>query len=66
MPNWVAFTPDSRFVYVTAQGDELSNGSVTVIDTTTLSIASTIDVGHQPKRIHMLEVRGSVAGTQRK
>lgn len=57
MPNWVAFTPDSRFVYVTAQGNEVSNGSVVVIDTTTLSIVSTIEVGQKPKRIHVVEVR---------
>jgi DNA-binding beta-propeller fold protein YncE len=57
MPNWVAFTPDSRFVYVTTQEDEVANGNVTVIDTTSLSIVSTIEVGHKPKRIHMVVVR---------
>jgi len=56
MPNWIAFTPDSRFVYVTVQGDEISNGLVRVIDTTSLSIESTIEVGHKPKRIHMVKV----------
>jgi len=56
MPNWLAFTPDSRFVYVTTQEDEVSNGNVTVIDTTSFSIVSTIEVGHKPKRIHTLNV----------
>jgi len=56
MPNWIAFTPDSRFVYVTVQGDEISNGKVRVIDTTSLSIESTIEVGHKPKRIHAVMV----------
>ncbi len=57
MPNWLAFTPDSRFVYVTTQEDEVSHGNVTVIDTASLSIVSTIEVGHKPKRIHMVKVR---------
>ena len=56
MPNWIAFTPDSRFVYVTNQEDEVANGYVTVIDTTTLSIVSRIEVGQKPKRIHVVEV----------
>jgi DNA-binding beta-propeller fold protein YncE len=57
MPNWIAFTPDSRFVYVTNQEDEVSNGYVTVIDSRSLSIVSRIEVGQKPKRIHVVEVR---------
>ena len=56
LPNWVAFTPDSRFVYVTTQEEEKPHGKVTVIDTGNLSVVSVIEVGRRPKRIHGAKV----------
>jgi len=56
MPNWVAFTPEGRFAYVTTQGDGEKQGKVSVIDTSTFEIASTISVGEKPKRIHEVHV----------
>ena len=57
LPNWLAFTPDSRFVYITTQEEKKPRGKVTVVDTTDLSVVSVIEVGRKPKRIHRVEVR---------
>ena len=45
-PEWVTFTPDGRFIYVAAAGDNM----VFVIDTTTLKEVARIPVGQVPKR----------------
>lgn len=64
-PNWIAFTPDGAYAYVTnttwAPGPDGEpstdvNGTVTVIDTATRQVVDTIEVGPLPKRIHMVEV----------
>ena len=55
MPNWIAFTPDGRFVYVTTQ-EEGESGKVSVIDTSSFEVTAAIDVGEKPKRIHEVEV----------
>jgi YVTN family beta-propeller protein len=52
VPEWIAFTPDSRFVYVSDSGARL----VSVIDITTLKEVATVPVGEVPKRISTLVV----------
>lgn len=66
-PNWIAFTPDGAYAYVSNTtweqpdaDDQPSpdvNGTVTVIDTATRQVVDTIEVGPLPKRIHMVDVR---------
>jgi YVTN family beta-propeller protein len=46
-PEWVTFTPDGRFVYVGAAGD---NATVAV-DVKAMKVVATIPVGQVPKRI---------------
>ncbi|MEM9730283.1 MAG: beta-propeller fold lactonase family protein, partial [Myxococcota bacterium] len=64
-PNWIAFTPDGAFAYVsntTFVPDENGeprtdvNGTVTVIDTQRREVVGTIEVGPLPKRIHAVRV----------
>jgi YVTN family beta-propeller protein len=45
-PEWVTFTPDGRFIYVAAAGDNM----VFAVDTTTLKEVARIPVGQVPKR----------------
>jgi YVTN family beta-propeller protein len=45
-PEWITFSPDSKFVYVAAAGDN----SVTVVDVATLKVVANIPVGQVPKR----------------
>ncbi len=45
-PEWVTFSPDGRYVYVAAAGDN----STTVVDTKTLKVVANIPVGQVPKR----------------
>jgi len=52
VPEWITFTPDSRFVYISDSGARL----VSVIDTTTLKEVATVPVGEVPKRISTLVV----------
>jgi YVTN family beta-propeller protein len=52
IPEWIAFTPDSKFVYVTDSALRL----VSVIDADTLKEVARIPVGEVPKRIKTLVV----------
>lgn len=45
-PEWVTFTPDGRFVYIAAAGDN----AVFVVDTATLKEVARVPVGNVPKR----------------
>jgi len=64
-PNWIAFSDDGAYAYVTNTtfvpddtGEPRTdvNGTVTVIDTASRQVAATIDVGALPKRIHAVRV----------
>jgi len=50
VPEWITFTPDSKFIYISDSGARL----VSVIDTTTLKEVATVPVGEVPKRISTL------------
>ncbi|HEV2732923.1 MAG TPA: hypothetical protein VGV15_23070, partial [Terriglobales bacterium] len=50
VPEWITFTPDSKFVYVSNSGA----GSVSAIDANTLQQIAVIPVGEVPKRISTL------------
>jgi YVTN family beta-propeller protein len=50
VPEWITFTPDSKFVYVSNSGA----GSVSAIDTKTMKEVALIPVGEVPKRINTL------------
>jgi YVTN family beta-propeller protein len=50
VPEWITFTPDSKFVYVS----DSANRSVSVIDSTTLKEIAVVPVGEVPKRINTL------------
>jgi YVTN family beta-propeller protein len=45
-PDWLTFTPDSKFVYVANAGDN----AVSAVDTQTLKEVARIEVGEVPKR----------------
>jgi YVTN family beta-propeller protein len=45
-PEWVTMTPDGRFLYIAAAGDN----SVTVVDAATIKVVANIPVGQVPKR----------------
>jgi len=53
VPEWITFTPDSKFIYISDSGARL----VSVIDTTTLKEVATVPVGEVPKRISTLVIR---------
>jgi YVTN family beta-propeller protein len=53
VPEWITFTPDSQFVYVSNSGAR----SVSAIDVHTLKQVAEIPVGEVPKRINTLAVR---------
>ena len=53
VPEWITFTPDSKFIYISDSGARL----VSVIDTTTLKPVATVPVGEVPKRISTLVIR---------
>jgi YVTN family beta-propeller protein len=50
VPEWITFTPDSKFVYVSNSGAR----SVSAIDVQTLKQVAEIPVGEVPKRINTL------------
>jgi YVTN family beta-propeller protein len=50
VPEWITFTPDGKFVYVSNSADR----SVSAIDTASRRIVATIPVGEVPKRINTL------------
>jgi len=53
VPEWITFTPDSKFLYLSNSGAR----SVTAIDTATLQQVAIIPVGEVPKRINTLVLR---------
>jgi YVTN family beta-propeller protein len=50
VPDWMTFTPDGKFVYVSVSGANL----VSAIDTTTYKEVARIPVGETPKRSRTL------------
>jgi YVTN family beta-propeller protein len=52
VPEWITFTPDAKFIYVSNSGA----ASVSAIDTTTLKTVALIPVGEVPKRINSLPI----------
>jgi YVTN family beta-propeller protein len=52
-PNWVAFSPDSKTVYITNRGYR----SVTAIDAATMKTIAVIPVGEAPDRLSTLTLR---------
>ncbi len=50
VPEWITFTPDSRFLYISNSGAR----SVSVIDTLTRKLLAVIPAGEVPKRINTL------------
>ncbi len=64
-PNWIAFTPDGRFAYVTNTTFVLGEGNrprkdvpgtVTLIDAESFEVVRTLPTGPLPKRIHSVYV----------
>jgi YVTN family beta-propeller protein len=53
VPNWVTFTPDSKYLYIS----NAAVRSVTAIDTGAMKVAAVIPVGEVPKRINTLVMR---------
>jgi YVTN family beta-propeller protein len=53
VPNWVTFTPDGKFVYVS----NAARKSVSVVDTGAMKLVATVPVGEVPKRINTLVLR---------
>jgi YVTN family beta-propeller protein len=53
LPNWVTFTPDSKFLYVSNSGTR----SVSVVDTQSRKVVDVIPVGEVPKRINTLALK---------
>ena len=53
VPEWITFTPDSKFVYVSNSGARM----ISVIDTSTLKEVATVPVGEVPKRLNTLVIR---------
>jgi YVTN family beta-propeller protein len=53
VPNWVTFTPDSRLLYIS----NAAARSVSVVDTASFKLVTTIPVGEVPKRINTLVLR---------
>jgi YVTN family beta-propeller protein len=53
VPNWVTFTPDSKYLYIS----NAAVRSVTAIDMGAMKVASVIPVGEVPKRINTLVMR---------
>jgi YVTN family beta-propeller protein len=52
VPEWITFTPDGKFLYVSNSGDR----SVSAIDTTTRQIVAIIPAGEVPKRINTMVI----------
>jgi YVTN family beta-propeller protein len=50
VPEWITFTPDSKFVYVSNSGAS----SVSAIDAASRKLVAVIPVGEVPKRINTL------------
>lgn len=56
LPNWIAFSRDGRFAYVTNTDLAADHGTVSIIDTASRQVVRTVDVGRAPKRIHRVDV----------
>lgn len=54
VPEWITFTPDSKFVYVSNSAAQ----SVSVIDAQALKLTAVIPVGDVPKRMNTLSLAG--------
>jgi YVTN family beta-propeller protein len=52
VPEWITFTPEGKFLYVSNSGDR----SVSAIDTTTRQIVAIIPAGEVPKRINTMVI----------
>ncbi len=46
-PEWVTFTPDGKYVYIGAAGDNETHA----IDVATMKVVAKISVGQVPKRV---------------
>lgn len=53
VPEWVTFTPDGKYLYLSNSGDR----SVSAIDTATRQIVAIIPAGEVPKRINTMVIR---------
>jgi YVTN family beta-propeller protein len=53
LPNWVTFTPDGKFLYVSNSGTR----SVSVVDTQSRKVVDVVPVGEVPKRINTLALK---------
>ena len=53
VPEWITFTPDGAFMYVSNSGA----GSISAIDTKNMKLIAEIPVGETPKRINTLALR---------
>jgi len=53
VPEWITFTPDSKYIYISNSGDR----SVSAIDMQTLKLLAVIPVGEVPKRMNTLVLR---------
>jgi YVTN family beta-propeller protein len=53
VPEWIAFTPDGKFLYLSNSGDR----SVSAIDTEKRQLVAIIPAGEVPKRINMAVVQ---------
>ena len=51
-PEWVAFTPDSKYAYIGAAGDN----ETYAIDVAAMKAVATIPVGQVPKRVAMVRM----------
>lgn len=51
-PNWISINPDGRLVWVSNQLDD----TVSAIDTRTKKVVATIPVGHEPKRLLVVDI----------
>jgi YVTN family beta-propeller protein len=56
LPNWITFTPDGAYAYVTNSESAEPKGTVSVIDTRRRAVVATLAVGREPKRIHTVRV----------
>jgi YVTN family beta-propeller protein len=53
VPEWVTFTPDGKYLYLSNSGDR----SVSAIDTATRQIVAIVPAGEVPKRINTMVIR---------
>jgi YVTN family beta-propeller protein len=56
LPNWIAFTKEGDFAYVTNTDIAAPHGTVSIISVSERKVIATIDVGKAPKRIHRVDL----------